>query len=131
MKRYKQSILSNFFLTRDDSDVHHLVEANLDIESRSDRTLCTEVLHGECRYEVLVNQHLPGVCLICSAILDRRISNMPIERKNHPVREELVAESPPESQLSLGLSPSVHPAVNENTSEGLKEKQPEQFELLI
>lgn len=102
MKRYKQAILSNFFVTDDGSDARHLVEANLDIESRSDRTLCTEILTSECNYEVLINGHLSSVCVICAAILDRRISNMPVERKgsfssNRPEQ----SSSPPESQLCL------------------------------
>ncbi len=103
MKRYKQAILSNFFVTDDGSDApRHLVEANLDIESRSDRTLCTEILTSECNYEVLINGHLSSVCVICAAILDRRISNMPVERKGSfsSNRPEL-SSSPPESQLCL------------------------------
>ena len=100
MKRYKQAILSNFFVTTDDVGIHHLVEANLDIESRGDRTLCTEVLQGERRYEVLTNQHLHDVCMICAAILDRRISNMPKERKIAGLTVEYPM-SVPESQLCL------------------------------
>lgn len=102
MKRYKQAILSNFFVTTDGSDVRHLVEANLDIESRSDRTLCTEVLSIGCRYEVLVNAHLSSVCPICSAILDRRIGNMPMERKvSYGRRQVSEPYIPPDSQLCL------------------------------
>lgn len=79
MKRYKQTILSNFFVTADDLHNHHLVEANLDIESRDDRTLCTDVLHRGGRYQVLTNELLPTLCSICTAILIRRINNMPQE----------------------------------------------------
>lgn len=131
MKRYKQTILSNFFVTEDGSDAHHLVEANLDIESRSDRTLCTEVLNSECRYEVLVNHHLPNVCMICSAILDRRISNMPVERKvNHGKKQELEVYTPPDTQLCLlGM---VEPLKSgENKAILQMKKQPEQIELFI
>ncbi|WP_252180053.1 hypothetical protein [Endozoicomonas sp. 4G] len=105
MKRYKQAILSNFFVAHIikpcGSQYIHLVEANLDIESRADRTLCTEVLHGAYRYEVLTNQLLPGICPICSAILDRRISNMPKSRKvSSSFPDEICAEVP-ESQMDL------------------------------
>lgn len=100
MKRYKQAILSNYFVTTDDMGIHHLVEANFDIESRGDRTLCTEVLQGEREYEVLTNHYLHHVCMICSAILDRRISNMPKERKISGLKSEF-GEFVPESQLCL------------------------------
>ena len=102
MKRYKQAILSNFFVTDDGSDVRHLVEANLDIESRSDRTLCTEILTNDRNYQVLDNSHLPSVCMICLAILDRRINNMPVERKGS-VSSNCAEKSslPPDSQLFL------------------------------
>lgn len=80
--------------------MHHLVEANLDIESRGDRSLCTEVLQGERRYEVLTNQHLHNVCMICAAILDRRISNMPKERKTGGLKVEYPMNVP-KSQLCL------------------------------
>ena len=86
MKRYKQIILSNFFIALDDSPYHHLVEANLDIESRDDRTLCTEVLHGEHNYTVLTNDLLPTLCPICTAILIRRINNMPQEVKPQAIK---------------------------------------------
>ena len=100
MKRYKQVILSNFFVTTDDSGIHHLVEANLDIELPGDRTLCTEVLHGERSYEVLTNHHLHNICMICSAILDRRIYNMPKERKHSLLKSGFEPDTP-ESQLCL------------------------------
>ncbi|WP_236631634.1 hypothetical protein [Endozoicomonas numazuensis] len=105
MKRYKQAILSNFFVAQIikpcGSQFTHLVEANLDIESRADRTLCTEVLHGAYRYEVLTNHLLPEVCPICSAILDRRISNMPKDRKIASGFSEEVCAEVPKSQLDL------------------------------
>lgn len=110
VKRYKQTILSNFFVAIDsesgsiDTGDYHLVEANLDIESRDDRTLCTEVLHGEYHYEVLTNQLLTRVCPICSAILKRRISNMPLERKPGSLTAfEEVEEEIPETQMTLLL----------------------------
>ncbi|WP_222842227.1 hypothetical protein [Endozoicomonas montiporae] len=83
---------------------YHLVEANLDIESRDDRTLCTEVLHGNFRYEVLTNHLLSQACPICSAILKRRISNMPLERKGGALNAfEEVDEEVPETQMALIL----------------------------
>ena len=106
VKRYKQAILSNYFVTHITSpcgtEHHHLVEANLDIESRADRTLCTEVIHGAYKYEVLTNALLVDACPICAAILDRRISNMPKDRKSLSVVEEVEQEIP-ESQLALIL----------------------------
>ena len=135
MKRYKQAILSNFFVTDDGSDACHLVEANLDIESRSDRTLCTEILTSECSYEVLVNSHLSSVCVICAAILDRRISNMPVERKgSFSGNRAKVSLPPPDSQLCLpGLLDE--PKTSSLTSIGQMStgvKQPdEQIELFI
>lgn len=131
MKRYKQAILSNFFVTEDGSDAHHLVEANLDIESRSDRTLCTEVLHSECRYEVLVNHHISRVCIICAAILDRRISNMPVERKvNVTNKQTTEAYTPPDSQLCLLSMVETVQADKKRVILYIKE-QPEQIELFI
>ena len=110
VKRYKQTILSNFFVAIDsesgntDAGDYHLVEANLDIESRDDRALCTEVLHGEYRYEVLTNQLLASTCPICSAILKRRISNMPLERKPGSLTAfEETEEEIPETQMALLL----------------------------
>ncbi|USE33801.1 hypothetical protein [Endozoicomonas sp. SCSIO W0465] len=131
MKRYKQAILSNFFVTEDGSAVRHLVEANLDIESRSDRTLCTEVLNSDCHYEVLVNGHLSSVCMICSAILDRRISNMPVERKVvYGKKQAMDIYIPPDNQLSLpGVIEPV--ADEERKMMALIEEQPEQIELFI
>lgn len=131
MKRYKQTILSNFFVTEDGSAARHLVEANLDIESRSDRTLCTEVLNSECRYEVLVNNHLSSVCMICSAILDRRISNMPVERKmSYGKKQTLEVYTPPDSQLCLlGIVEPVQ--ADDNKVILSMEEQPEQIELFI
>ena len=128
MKRYKQTILSNFFVTIDDDDIHHLVEANLDIESRGDRTLCTEVLQGIRCYEVLTNQHLPEVCMICSAILDRRISNMPKERKIVNGKVEFQVDVP-ESQLCL-LSVESDLDYEEPTVDA-SEEQSGQFKLLL
>lgn len=105
VKRYKQAILSNFVVAQIIKPCGyqyiHLVEANLDIESRSDRTLCTEVLHGAYRYEVLTNQLLPEVCPICAAILDRRISNMPKSRKVSSGFLGEVDMEAPESQMDL------------------------------
>ncbi|GAA4651495.1 hypothetical protein GCM10023116_37790 [Kistimonas scapharcae] len=77
MKRYKQSILSDYFVTIGHSGPTHVVEANFDIESSQDRTLCTDVIQASWGFEVLTNKHLPTICPICNAILDRRISNMP------------------------------------------------------
>ncbi len=131
MKRYKQAILSNFFVTEDGSAVRHLVEANLDIESRSDRTLCTEVLNSDCRYEVLVNGHLSSVCMICSAILDRRISNMPVERKvSYGKKQAIEVYTPPDTQLSL-LGGGEFIQITECKVITAVEEQPEQIELFI
>lgn len=128
MKRYKQTILSNFFVTTDDDGVHHLVEANLDIESRSDRTLCTEVLQGVRHYEVLTNQHLADVCMICAAILDRRISNMPKERKavNGQAEHELEV---PEAQMCL-LTEELDLG-DETATDEATEEQSGQIKLLL
>ncbi|WP_153766873.1 hypothetical protein [Endozoicomonas sp. OPT23] len=119
VKRYKQAILSNYFVTHIISpcgtEHHHLVEANLDIESRADRTLCTEVIHGAYEYEVLTNALLVDACPICSAILDRRISNMPKDRKLHSMVEESEQEVP-ESQMALML-----PEISSDESELLDE----------
>ena len=114
MKRYKQTILSHFFVasqtavgTEPGSNCH-LVEANLDIESRGDRTLCTEVLCGEVEYQVLTNELLPNVCPICTAILKRRIRSMSLERT--PGSTGVVEETldvVPDSQLSLTLEHSI------------------------
>lgn len=105
MKRYKQAILSNFFVAKIikscGSRCTHLVEANLDIESRADRTLCTEVLHGAHHYEVLTNHLLPEVCPICAAILARRISNMPKKRLISSSFLNEVCVEVPESQMDL------------------------------
>ena len=102
MKRYKQAILSNFFVTLDDNDNHrHLVEANLDIESRDDRALCTEVLHKVNNYTVLTNELISSVCPICTAIMIRAINNMPQEKKNNIKPTE--TSPTPETQLSLSL----------------------------
>ncbi|WP_299727024.1 hypothetical protein [uncultured Endozoicomonas sp.] len=132
MKRYKQAILSNFFVTEDGSGMRHLVEANLDIESRSDHTLCTEVLQSDCQYQVLENQHLPKVCLICSAILDRRISNMPVERKAVIIRKlEIKEEVAPSSQLSLLSYVEIKQKLATSGEEEKQENQPEQFELIL
>ena len=62
-----------------------------------------EVLHGAIRHEVLTNALLASACPICSAILDRRISNMPKERKlSNGAQDEMDLEVP-ESQLDLEL----------------------------
>ena len=127
MKRYKQTILSNFFVTTDDDGVHHLVEANLDIESRGDRTLCTEVLQGIRHFEVLTNHHLPDVCMICAAILDRRISNMPKERKSVNGKTEFELDVP-ESQMCL-LTEEFD--FGEEGSVDVPEEQSGQFKLLL
>ena len=136
MKRYKQAILSNFFVTDDGRDVRHLVEANLDIESRGDRTLCTEILTSECNYEVLDNSHLPSVCMICLAILDRRINNMPVERKGNVSSNRAEKSSlPPDSQLFLPGLVDEPETISSLTSIGQMRtgmKQPdEQIDLFI
>ncbi|WP_434002386.1 hypothetical protein [Endozoicomonas sp.] len=124
VKRYKQAILSNFFVAQIikpcGSQYTHLVEANLDIESRADRTLCTEVLHGAYRYEVLTNHLLPEVCPICSAILDRRISNMPKDRKISTGFPDEVCAEVPKSQMDLlsGLKVSLVEPKAEESAEG-------------
>ncbi|WP_153301846.1 hypothetical protein [Endozoicomonas arenosclerae] len=124
MKRYKQAILSNFFVAQIikpcGSQFTHLVEANLDIESRADRTLCTEVLHGAYRYEVLTNHLLPDVCPICSAILDRRISNMPKDRKITSGFPDEICSEVPESQMDLlsGMSAERTEAKVEEAKQG-------------
>ena len=108
---------------------YHLVEANLDIESRDDRTLCTEVLHGEYRYEVLTNHLLVSACPICSAILKRRISNMPLERKAGTTSAfEDIEEEVPETQMALLLENSGD-GKEETDSECSSEKTSPQFEL--
>ncbi|WP_422137915.1 hypothetical protein [Endozoicomonas sp. ALC020] len=113
VKRYKQVILSNFFVAKIiqscGSQCTHLVEANLDIESRADRTLCTEVLHGAHHYKVLTNHLLPEVCPICAAILARRISNMPKKRLISSSFPDEVCVEVPESQMDLlsGLTEEI------------------------
>ena len=135
MKRYKQTILSNFFVAIDSQSTvtsdgdYHLVEANLDIESRDDRTLCTEVLHGEYRYEVLTNHLLVSACPICSAILKRRISNMPLERKAGTTSAfEDIEEEVPKTQMALLLDNSAD-GKKETDIELDSEKASPQFEL--
>lgn len=133
MKRYKQAILSNYFVAQIDSQPgsSHLVEANLDIESRADRTLCTEVLHGAYRYDVLTNNLLLDTCPICTAILDRRISNMPKERKANGAHPENVDQEVPESQMSLLFSAFMEKECRkkeERESKTVSEPSP-QFEL--
>ena len=130
VKRYKQVILSNFFVTDDGSGMRHLVEANLDIESRSDRTLCTEILTGNCNYEVLVNGHLAKVCVICAAILERRISNMPVERKANGNRTEEFL-SPPDAQLCLPGLPREQKTVRPLLTATAVKQQSEQIELFV
>ena len=133
MKRYKQTILSNFFVAIDSQSTdisdgdYHLVEANLDIESRNDRTLCTEVLHGEYRYEVLTNHLLVSACPICSAILKRRISNMPLERKGTTSAFEDIEEEVPKTQMALLLDNSADD--KKEDTELSSEKASPQFEL--
>ena len=135
MKRYKQTILSNFFVaineavsTEEGSACHHLVEANLDIESRCDRTLCTEVLQGAYRYEVLTNHLLVDACPICSAILSRRISNMPIERKMSSAMIDQELLKVPESQLKLDL---LDNKIKRRDSEKKQQGRAKQFELFF
>ncbi|MGI9274969.1 MAG: hypothetical protein ACR2PT_09000 [Endozoicomonas sp.] len=135
MKRYKQAILSNFFVaineavsTEKGSAYRHLVEANLDIESRCDRTLCTEVLQGAFRYEVLTNPLLVDACPICSAILARRISNMPIERKLPSTMLDQESQMVPESQLKLEL---LGKSINAGEADEKQKSKIRQFELLL
>ena len=128
MKRYKQTILSNFFVITNDDGIHHLVEANLDIESRDDRTLCTEVLQGTRRYEVLTSQHFPEVCMICAAILDRRIGNMPKERKLVNGKSDFEWDAP-KSQMCL-LTVDMNFDCEEASVE-VPEEQSGQFKLLL
>ena len=100
MKRYKQAFLSNFFITPQRGGLRHLVEANLDIEARSDLALCTEVLVScDEGYELLEPNHLQNVCPICQAILSRRFDQQPIERTVRPKPE--VKPVVCDSQLSL------------------------------
>ena len=87
MKRYKQSILSDYFVTRLEKGLWHIVEANYDIEGRSNRTLCARELVSEAGFEVLSNKHLPESCNTCKAILGQRISNMPGLRKHYRVMD--------------------------------------------
>ncbi|MGI0116355.1 hypothetical protein [Zooshikella sp. RANM57] len=106
VKRYKQSILSDYFVITDpESHEHHLVESNYDIEEgQRNRTLCTEVIQHASFADVLTNQRMSEVCLICKAILLRRIENMPHPSKKSKAlkehQEERSAEISPQ-QLSL------------------------------
>lgn len=135
VKRYKQTILSDFFVAINAvvSDLqegcdYHLVEANLDIESRDDRTLCTEVLHGEYRYEVHTSLLLALACPICSAILKRRISNMPLEHKSGAFGVENTDQEIPEAQMALFLEGNR--ASEKNSDETSKEVNDlQQFDL--
>ena len=124
VKRYKQTILSNFFMTQDGPKPNHLVEANLDIESRSDITLCTEILKGVHGFHVLTNDLLASVCPICTAILIRRINNMPQDSKPVTVTNQKSVES--KAQLSLYLSDE-----SGKREENRKEKTFKQFELVL
>ena len=129
MKRYKQAILSNYFVTTDDMGTRHLVEANFDIESRGDRTLCTEVLQGKRQYQVLTNHHLHYTCMIRAAILDRRISNMPKERKSPGLKSEFDLDIP-ESQLCLLTASMDFGETEEEPSDSEASKEPvPQFDL--
>ncbi len=103
MKRYKQSILSDYFVTPPHGGVRHIVEANYDIEGQGNRTLCTSVIHGACGFDVLSNSHLSEVCHICKAILDQRISNMPGLRKSRHGETEPKQFELPVHQLGLDL----------------------------
>ncbi|WP_133296080.1 hypothetical protein [Zooshikella ganghwensis] len=106
VKRYKQSILSDYFVIIDpESHEYHLVESNYDIEEgQRNRTLCTEVIQHATFADVLTNQRMSEVCLICKAILLRRIENMPHAVKKAKAlkeqQEELSTEISPQ-QLSL------------------------------
>ena len=87
MKRYKQSILSDYFVTRPELGLWHIVEANYDIEGPSNRTLCANKIVHHAEFEVLSNKHLRASCNTCKAILDQRISNMPGLRKHHRLHD--------------------------------------------
>ncbi|WP_281647520.1 hypothetical protein [Parendozoicomonas sp. Alg238-R29] len=103
MKRYKQSILSDYFVTRPDFGPRHIVEANYDIEGRGNRTLCTSLIQQESGFEVLANKHFASTCHICKAILDQRIANMPGLRSLRPVDSEPRQFELPVCQLGLDL----------------------------
>lgn len=78
------------------------MEANLDIESRSDRALCTEVLSSPCEpMQVLENHHLPRICPICRAILLRRESNLPSLKPVFTRLEKAALPCVSDDQLSL------------------------------
>jgi hypothetical protein len=81
------------------------------------------VLHGAFRYEILTNALLPEVCPICSAILDRRISNMPKERKTISSVQEVEDREVPESQLDMLLGLDAGKSDNKRVAED------KQFEL--
>ncbi len=84
MKRYKQSILSDYFVTSPYDGLFHIVGANYDIEDQGNFTLCNHRVHGDSDFEVLNNRHLAvsvggdvKICPTCKAALFQRISNMP------------------------------------------------------
>ena len=108
MKRYKQSILSDYFVTRPEFGLRHIVEANYDIEGHGNRTLCASVIMSDAGFEVLSNKHLASkgvheICHACKAILDQRISNMPGQRKHRPMDTEPRQFELPVRQLGLDL----------------------------
>ncbi|CAM3806099.1 hypothetical protein [Parendozoicomonas haliclonae] len=110
MKRYKQSILSDYFVTRPEHGVRHIVGANYDIEDQGNRALCSIVVVTEAGFEVLSNRYLAGkpgsgneTCHICKALLDQRISNMPGQVKLRAFDSEPRQFELPVHQLGLDL----------------------------
>lgn len=109
-------------MTQDGPKPNHLVEANLDIESRSDVTLCTEVLKGKQNFCVLTNDLLPQACPICTAIIIRRINNMPQDSK--PIISSGKDVRDNRTQLSF-------PMVEEETAKEKKSLPVKQYELIV
>ena len=103
MKRYKQSILSDYFVTGPDFGPRHIVEANYDIEGQGNRTLCMKLIQYESGFEVLANKHFASTCHICKAIIDQRNSNMPGMRKHRAIESEPRQFELPVTQLGLDL----------------------------
>ncbi len=110
MKRYKQSILSDYFVTCPTFGVRHIVGANYDIEDKGNRTFCDHGIVSEEGFEVLSNKHLTAkaesgreICPICKAILDQRISNMPGQVKPCAFEGEPRQFELPVYQLGLDL----------------------------
>ena len=110
MKRYKQSILSDYFVTSPEGGVCHIVGANYDIEDQSNLTLCGHHMHDDHDFEVLANRflamHLGNgrvVCHACKVILYQRIANMPGQLRVRAYDDEPRQFELPVYQLGLDI----------------------------